>query len=286
MRPPLSAIEPVSRGVSIATRGEAAITASRVSCWLGGGAPAWPGTCGAPGCPAVPACGAGCGCGRLLACCACCCCALSCGFLPLLLHLRHADEILPADQHERGQHDREDGVLLVGHRAALSASPHVGCGVLCQRAGACQRCDARGRSARSKSSTSRVERQIEGRAPADQHIVMARPHARSGGASRTTSRSRRRTRLRSTALPTFFETVKPTRTGPSSRRSRACSTKAAGGSLGAGRGGQEIRSLPQPLHGRRGRPRRAQALSRLRPRARRAARTLRPPVVAMRARKP
>src|SRR5438128_2464569 len=41
------------------------------------------------------------------------------------------------------------------------------------------------------------------------------------------SLSRRRTRLRSTAVPTFFETVNPTRTGPPSPRSRTCSTKAA-----------------------------------------------------------
>ena len=81
---------------------------------------------------------------------------------------------------------------------------------------------------------------------------MSRPHRALRHASRTISRSRRRTRLRSTALPTFLETVNPTRTGPSSRRSRACSTNAAAGSLGAGRGGQEIRPLPQPLHGMAG----------------------------------
>ena len=39
------------------------------------------------------------------------------------------------------------------------------------------------------------------------------------------SRNRRRTRLRSTALPTCFETVKPTRATPSSARRRACTTK-------------------------------------------------------------
>ena len=43
----------------------------------------------------------------------------------------------------------------------------------------------------------------------------------------TTSRSRRRTRLRSAALPTFFDTVKPTRTGPPTPRLSACNTKAA-----------------------------------------------------------
>jgi hypothetical protein len=44
-----------------------------------------------------------------------------------------------------------------------------------------------------------------------------------------TSRSRRRTRLRSTALPTCFETVKPMRGGPASKRVRACRTKALAG---------------------------------------------------------
>src|SRR4029077_5883286 len=45
-------------------------------------------------------------------------------------------------------------------------------------------------------------------------------------ASRTISRSRRRTRLRSTALPTCRDTVNPMRTGPVSARRRACTTKA------------------------------------------------------------
>src|SRR3569833_3956139 len=48
---------------------------------------------------------------------------------------------------------------------------------------------------------------------------------------RTTSRRRRRTRLRSTALPTLRDTVKPTRTGPASPRGRIWSTKAAAGTL-------------------------------------------------------
>jgi hypothetical protein len=43
----------------------------------------------------------------------------------------------------------------------------------------------------------------------------------------TNSRSRRRIRLRSVAVPFFLVTVKPTRTGPSSLRVRPCTTKAA-----------------------------------------------------------
>ena len=35
--------------------------------------------------------------------------------LLLLLHLRDAEVDLPPDQHERGQHDGQDCVLLIGH---------------------------------------------------------------------------------------------------------------------------------------------------------------------------
>src|SRR5262249_33438867 len=49
--------------------------------------------------------------------------------------------------------------------------------------------------------------------------------------SLTTSLSRRRTRLRSTAVPIFLDAVKPTRIGPSSPRLRACNTKAAVGTF-------------------------------------------------------
>src|SRR3954451_23176164 len=49
--------------------------------------------------------------------------------------------------------------------------------------------------------------------------------------SRTISRRRRRARLRATALPTFFDTVKPKRGGAVSARSRACNTNAAAGIL-------------------------------------------------------
>src|SRR5580692_4997410 len=48
------------------------------------------------------------------------------------------------------------------------------------------------------------------------------------GSSRlTSSRSRRRIRLRSVEVPFFLVTVKPTRIGPSSSRRRLCTTKAA-----------------------------------------------------------
>jgi hypothetical protein len=51
-------------------------------------------------------------------------------------------------------------------------------------------------------------------------------------------------------------------------------------------GGEEVSPLPQSLHLKKCLDRAGQALRRLRPRARRAARTLRPPAVARRARNP
>ena len=50
-------------------------------------------------------------------------------------------------------------------------------------------------------------------------------------ASLTTSRNRRRTRLRTTAFPTFLETVKPTRTAPASGRIRNCKMNPAVGAF-------------------------------------------------------
>jgi hypothetical protein len=60
------------------------------------------------------------------------------------------------------------------------------------------------------------------------------------------------------------------------------------GGLDAGRRSQKIRPLPQSFHGNNacGSGARRQAESRLRPRERRAESTLRPPLVAMRVRKP
>ena len=104
-------------------RGLAAITLSRVSCGAcrrPAGWPGWPGTGGAPGLrlrlrlrlrrrrslgPAPVR-----SLLRLL---------LLLLLLPLLLHLRHAEEILPRDQHDRRQHDRQDGVLLIVHCLSL-----------------------------------------------------------------------------------------------------------------------------------------------------------------------
>ena len=124
MRAPLSAIEPARLGVSMRTRGEAASAASRVMIWPGA-------------LPAARRLRRGCrrrlrrarrsaawsgllrrGAGRLLR----ALLRLLLLDLLLLLHLRQAEEILPADQHERGQHDGENGVLLVGHLANLAAA--------------------------------------------------------------------------------------------------------------------------------------------------------------------
>ena len=116
-------------------------------------------------------------------------------------------KILPADQHERGQHDGEDRVLLVGHSSwpASARSARFAGG------GAVQ--DVRRRNPRSVGRMAAPRRRA-GR-PAHSHARRARPVAAD---SLTISRRRRRTRLRSTALPTFLDTVKPTRTGPLSPR--------------------------------------------------------------------
>ena len=84
-------------------------------------------------------------------------------------------------------------------------------------------------SAPANSAIMRSNGSVERRAAADQHVVMPGRMRERGSDSRTTSRSRRRTRLRSTALPTFFETVKPTAHGPHRRaRAPAARMRAAG----------------------------------------------------------
>src|SRR6185437_457604 len=131
----------------------------------------------------------------------------------------------------------------------------------------------------------------------------------------TISRRRRRTRLRSTALPTWRDTVKPTRAVPPSARQRACTRNAAAGArIAAAAARKSTRRfnrsmirwawfnglgstalIQQPWHIALGEMRRrvrfgpaasGHALRRLRPWERRAATTLRPPLVAIRARKP
>ena len=85
-------------------------------------------------------------------------------------------------------------------------------------------------------------------------------------------------------LPTFFDTVKPIRTGPWSFRWRACSTKAGAGTLMPVAAARKSARCFSRCISRCGR--RDYALRRLRPCERRALITLRPPLVAMRARKP
>src|SRR4029077_8452684 len=46
----------------------------------------------------------------------------------LLLHLRHVIEILPADQHEAGQNDGEDGIATIGHRSKSRHSIRLAAG--------------------------------------------------------------------------------------------------------------------------------------------------------------
>ena len=130
-----------------------------------------------------------------------------------------------------------------------------------------------------------VERQVERAAPPDQYIIVSRPH------------SGRRRKPDNFAQPpanaVALDRIADLLGNSKSDTHRSILTpierlqhKSADGRPGASRDSQKISALPEPLHRRRGRPRRFQALSRLRPRARRAAMTLRPPVVLRRARNP
>ena len=294
MRPPLSAIEPFTSGVSTAMRGLAASTASRVNTWP-------PGTVWARGLrrarrrrragrarcagAGVPEPGRARRAARLLL-----RLLLLLLGLALLFHLRHADEILPGEQHDRREHDREEGILLVGH--SCFSRTYRPCARLADG-----RVSGRRRIRRSCGRTAARAR------PAGRS---ARSHARLSRASaaerRTTSRRRRRTRLRSTALPTFFDTVNPKRDGALSLRARApaARTRRRGPSRRRLRRGNPPVASAAPckrcpvgacLYRRTGAHfagtcGRRQALSRLRPLARRVASTLRPPTVAVRARKP
>ena len=114
MRAPFRSMLPLSRGVSMVTRGEAATTASRVR------------DCGCGVAPATarhrrsPVCGASASSDfagarlqlRLLL-------LFELGLAALLFHLRIADEILPADHDNERQHDGKDGVLVLDHSALL-----------------------------------------------------------------------------------------------------------------------------------------------------------------------
>ena len=248
MRPPLSAIEPFSRGVSIATRGRGGEhRLARLQTWPARRRLA-PGTCGAPRLAGTGGCRRG-GVGArrwpgsgpaaaaaAVAAAACWRCFSICGMPKKNCH---------ADQHDRRQHDREDGVLLVGHCVSRSADR-------CAGAPGRLRAAAWTRFSAVELGDQALERQARARPGGRSAHSHARLACRIAADSRTTSRSRRRTRLRSTALPTFFETVKPTRDGPSSSRARACRTKRARpGTLGPCGCGEEIRALLQPLHARR-----------------------------------
>ena len=115
-----------------------------------------------------------------------------------------------------------------------------------------------------------------------------RPAPAPAGRSRSASRSRRRARLRTTAPPILRVTVMPTPTSPPLRLAPAHGLeqeRVAPGLQAAG-GGQELAAALEAHDPRAGRGAVAQADRRLRPRARRAAITRRPPTVAMRERKP
>jgi hypothetical protein len=128
------------------------------------------------------------------------------------------------------------------------------------------------------------ERQIEGGAPADQHIVtpclepirVGKPHDFAQTSSHPVALDR---------IAHLARHRKPDPWRPCVGALACLQNEALDRGSGPRRDAEEIRPFSQALHGRRGgRP--AQALNRLRPRVRRALSTLRPPVVDMRLRKP
>ncbi len=186
MRPPLSAIEPARRGVSMRDARRRASAASRVRSTAPAAGTAVRrrrGRRAAARCRLLPAPLGAAGCAAAAAACFC------------LLHLRHAEEDLPADQHERRQHDGEERVLLVVHLIARIARTAL-------RRSRAVRPWMRHLEPRSAPSKSRSSARTA--APARRAVRSAHNHGRdaasSAAESLTISRSRRRTRLRSTAL--------------------------------------------------------------------------------------
>ena len=130
-----------------------------------------------------------------------------------------------------------------------------------------------------------VESMLKCRPPADQDIVMPRahcsgldlPHDFTQAPANPVSLDRRTDLTRHSEADAHGSAIPPL---ANLQHEGGC------GCLGSACGSQEIPAVPQSLHGDAGLPRETHALSRLRPRERRAATTLRPPLVAMRARKP
>ncbi len=140
--------------------------------------------------------------------------------LALLFHLRIADEILPADHHDERQHDGNDGVLVLAHSVLVLRS--FDCAVSADRRAPASRmnlvanplyvrsralpvrrtrlqCDA---APTSSSRGHLIERTVAAPCAVRSARNRGRRANAVSGLSRTISRRRRRTRLRSTALPT------------------------------------------------------------------------------------
>ena len=171
------------------------------------------------------------------------------------------------------QHDGEDGVLVLVHSTlahwrCCSRDSGGRCSARRGMAGEPASCRARaaGRhqflpAAELNSAERRIEfphhfaeRQFQRRAPPDQYIIVAgvqfvgpvHPRPR---AALTISRKRRRTRLRSTALPTCRDTVKPTRTAPSSPRAAPANERARRSPACRAAAARKSAPALQPLHG-------------------------------------
>jgi hypothetical protein len=133
-----------------------------------------------------------------------------------------------------------------------------------------------------------AERRCERRPPANQHIIMTAVHA----AARRQPHDLAQPAPHPVALHRIADLPRHREADP--RRTVLGATARLHHESAVGRPqplcrGKEIRAAGQPFHGKEGTAAVAainHALSRLRPRERRAASTLRPPLVAMRVRKP
>ena len=267
MRPPMRASEPVRRGVSMRTRGEATSAASRVTV---GAALGTPGACGTvPGatCGVAPGCALAGGCCDWVCCCCCwasCLWRSSCG---LANRYCHPIRTMPVSTMASSRFFWSSiSMIHIGTRALH--------GPWLQPP---QRC--------LEFLDDAIERQLQGGPPSDQHVIMTRPQPPGG----RTLYDILEPPPHPIALDCRADLLRHGETDADRAivgSPKRLQHESGGCDLATASRCQKIGPPPQSLHGNPPPGGRRQALSRLRPRARRAATTLRPPVVAIRARKP
>src|SRR4051794_38303497 len=154
------------------TRGEALSTASRVRTWLMVGAAPWPGSCGCtPPCAAgAPGCATWPGWPGVWTCC-CCCCALICASCFCFSICGRPTKYCQAISTSA---DRTMARMVFFWSVITGVLP-------CARMWGGGRLHTSGMHAGERAAEildQALERQMQRRAPADQHIVASRPHRR------------------------------------------------------------------------------------------------------------